>query len=274
MISSYKLIYYWICGKYKEAYTCVAQIQVFYDDNDESPSNRHHKIYSQYILNLCIAWQDSKFLYLEKPDTEIETLHVIGESHSLSPNKAIFPWVGKQVQAKCYFVMGLKMWHLASAHQNYHKASFNIQLANIPQRSMLLVTVGEIDCRLDEGIWMASKKQAKNYSSVVTDTINGYLGYLDKSFSNKIFTNITLQGVPAPAYSVDELRSTGYVNEFLQMIRLVNELLCTGAKHRGWRFLDVHAATSNDEGVSNKQWHIDGHHLKPSFYAQSGQWLK
>ena len=57
------------------------------------------------------------------------------------------------------------------------------------------------------------------------------------------------------------------------MIRLVNKLLCSGAKERGWNFLDVYSATTTDTGISNKKWHLDAHHLKPVFYAQVEEWL-
>ena len=272
IISSYELIYYWISGKYKEAYGCVDQARAFYD-NDDNLLYRHHKIYFKYILNLCMAWQDFKLLYTSKPNTDIEILHVIGESHSLSPNKAFFQWASVRVQAKSYFVMGLKMWHLGSTGHNYHKAGFNIQLANIPQGSLLLVAVGEIDCRPDEGIWMVAKKNNKDLYTVATDTVGSYIEYLDKSFFNKGFKNITLQGVPAPAYPLSGVRDPSDINEFLQMIRYVNNLLYTGAKDRGWNFLDVHTATTTDEGISNNKWHIDGYHLKPIFYDQVDQLL-
>ena len=50
-INSYELIYYWITGKYREAYLCLAQIRELTDI--DLFSNRHHKIYLQYILNIC-----------------------------------------------------------------------------------------------------------------------------------------------------------------------------------------------------------------------------
>ncbi len=271
IINSYELIYYWITGKYKEAYLCLVQVRKFTDI--ELFSNRHHKIYLQYILNLCVFWQDFKFLYSTELDAPIEILHVIGESHCLSPNKAYFQYKGRRIQAKSHFVMGLKMWHLGSSAHNYHKAIFNIQLESISQGSLLLVAIGEIDCRPDEGIWLVAKNHNKELRSVAMDTVFNYLEYLDKSFLNKGFNNITLQGVSAPAYPLIEILGPSDIKKFLQMIRYVNELLCAGANARGWGFLDVHAATATDEGISNKKWHIDGHHLRPIFYNHVDQWL-
>jgi len=59
----------------------------------------------------------------------------------------------------------------------------------------------------------------------------------------------------------------------LQMICEVNRLIKDLTKVRGWNFLDVWSATANLDGIGNSLWHLDGWHLKPTFYSEANKWL-
>jgi len=88
----------------------------------------------------------------------------------------------------------------------------------------------------------------------------------------RTWPSITLQGVPAPGYDLTDRRDPGDKKGFIQMIEFINRLLKTGARRRGWCFLDIHSATANDQGLGNGRWHMDRYHITPSFYEQSAKW--
>jgi hypothetical protein len=58
------------------------------------------------------------------------------------------------------------------------------------------------------------------------------------------------------------------------MIRKVNIELEAATRERGWSFLDVYSATANIDMEGNGEWHLDGWHLKQSFYVGVDRWLR
>jgi tetratricopeptide (TPR) repeat protein len=198
-------------------------------------------------------------------------LYVIGESHSLVPANALFNWGEEQCVGRPVFMMGVKMFHLTRASTNYRRQLLEKRLERLPADSRILMTVGEIDCRIDEGIWPVHKTKGIAIRELAEATVSGYLGWLDRCVAPLDPKSMTIQGIPAPAYPLDPLQSLDERSAFIDMIRTVNALLMSGAAARGWWFLDVYAATANDEGTSNHVWHLDSHHLTPAFYIDAAQ---
>jgi len=145
-------------------------------------------------------------------------------------------------------------------------------LSDLPANSSILFTIGEIDCRLDEGIWSTAKKQAADYQTLIEKTVTGYLDWLEETLK-KTSQPIIIQGIPAPNYHKELEMSDENVFEFLAMINEVNQQLKYYTLQKGWQFLDVYAATVAENGKSHGQWHLDSHHLKPAFYRQAQNWL-
>lgn len=270
VLASYALIWHWVMGQYSEAYAWARQCPDFHQ-LPENLKDINQQIYFKYILQLCVAWERTNNLY-QLPPREVQILHVLGESHALAPSNAVFLWRGKLVHAKTHFAMGIKMWHLASEVKNHFRACFEARLASIPAGSSVLITVGEIDCRPNGGIWVAAKKNRRDLAQMVDVTVEGYLSWLDDAISNKKFAEVTLQGIPAPAYPLTGPFDPGDIPGFLDMIKLVNDRIKAAALYRGWSFLDVYAATVAEDGTSNRCWYIDGFHLHPAFYAEADKW--
>jgi hypothetical protein len=238
---------------------------------EEQKGGRVHQIFYKYILSLCIHWESNQHLYKIKEHSH--TLTVIGESHSLSPHLATFKLGDAIYRAQSAFVMGCKMFHLGAKNTTIYQAEVSDHLKAISPSSAVMFTIGEIDCRPDEGIWQVAKKKGSNVLNLVRETVDNYLDFISSQTSKHEFSKIIIQGVPAPAYSLTEKQDPRDAAGFLQMIRAVNERLKEGAEGYGWKFLDVYRATANPFGTSNKKWHLDGWHLKPSFYQEADQWL-
>jgi hypothetical protein len=133
---------------------------------------------------------------------------------------------------------------------------------------------GWIEARPDEGIWKNSYRKGQPYAPVVDATVTGYIRYLHNALKDKAPASVTLQGIPAPNYTLKAAKDPGDTEQFLAMVRDLNNCLKAQALQAGFRFLDVYTATVDpDTGKSNGHHHIDGYHLKPSFYANADQWL-
>lgn len=199
-------------------------------------------------------------------------LNVIGDSHCLSPANAVFDWQGQQVRGQSYLALGVKMHHLAwpGINQKRYVADF---LQAVDGKAPILLTIGEIDCRPDEGIWKAWRVGTTPLEDIIAGTVDGYLGWLDTQFAEVAHGAVIVQGIPAPGYALTGEKDPVDVPGFLAMIRAVNVRLKSGVTARGWYFLDVYAATVNESGVGNGQWHLDQFHLQPGFYAQAQRWL-
>jgi len=76
-------------------------------------------------------------------------------------------------------MMGTKMWHLADPKANRFKSKLHDHLKEIDLAAPLLFTIGEIDCRPEEGIWKIHKKSGRAATVLVKNTVNGYLKYLN-----------------------------------------------------------------------------------------------
>lgn len=267
--ATYALIVFWISGHYEAAYNTAATHRAFQDmPKDERDQNA--QVFFRYILLLCEHWQHNQAIYLsEKP---LPPLHVIGESHALSMANVKFIWNGCMVHGRSHLVLGATMWKLQRP-EFCQREAFMRQLEALPSDADVIVCVGEIDCRPNGGIWIAVRKLKRSLLDVIEETVDGYLAFLHSQLAHKAFASFTVQGIPAPGYPLREEFDPGDKTGFLSMIKEVNIRLEQGAISRGWQFLDVYTATANEQGTSNRLWHLDPHHLKPKFYVEAERWI-
>lgn len=100
-----------------------------------------------------------------------------------------------------------------------------------------------------------------NMNLVITNTIEGYLKFIDEICLNRGF-QLIIQGIPAPCHHQIE----GYDEDkdaFIKFVREFNEQLRERVHKNGYAFLDVYRLSARDDGLSNREWHIDNYHLKP-----------
>jgi len=233
------------------------------------------KTYATYMVFLLNWWENEikQGLDFNAKNTELPFLAVVGESHSLAVHRTDFALQEMPYRCQAHWIGGIKMWHLAQAKSHPMKQRVRQVLSDLPANSPILFTIGEIDCRLDEGIWSTAKKQAADYQTLIEKTVTGYLDWLEETLKKTSQQQIIIQGIPAPNYHKELEMSDENVPEFLAMINEVNQQLKYYTLQKGWQFLDVYAATVAENGKSHGQWHLDSHHLKPAFYRQAQNWL-
>lgn len=270
-LASYRIIQSWIEGDLRTAHGLLTQHHSF-QHMEERDTDRAAQIFMRYAVYLCIAWQHNQHLYQSQSAQPAPPLYVLGESHSLTSSNISLDWHGAPHKAHSCFMMGVTMWSLAQPNLNRYKAKLHEHLQAITDMAApLLLLIGEIDCRPEGGLWKTHKKTGRPLAVLLNQTINGYLQHLDNALEGR--QQVTLAGVPAPKYTFEGQRDPGNAPAFLAMIAEVNQRLKQGALARGWSFLDLYRATAAPDGRSNGQWHLDGWHLQPAFYAQAQQWL-
>lgn len=136
-------------------------------------------------------------------------------------------------------------------------------MARLPPQSTLLLTIGEIDCRPDEGIIPAWKKlSAKSLEDVAQDTSGEFVKYVS-GMAARHGHQLIISGVPATNIQLDKL-SADAGKQLVSLIRLFNASLKNQVVAAGLEFLDVYALTNSGDGIASGEWHIDQYHLLSS----------
>ncbi len=277
ILASYGLIGHWLNGDMQAAYELVEK----HHQVQHLPVNdltKNAQIFFRYVLSLCIAWQHNPSLYQNNPS--LPALHILGESHSLSPTNVGITLGDTHYLGQTHFLMGIKMYHLARPNASYHARLLEARLATLHLETLkakpvhLLLTIGEIDCRPDEGFWPAHRKTGQPLDALIERTVTGYIDFLQRTLVDHQLLSITVQGIPAPGYALEDDKDPGDIPGFVAMIRAVNDCLRAKTLAAGFNFLDVHAATVGEDGRGNGRWHLDGYHLSPAFYRQAQDWLR
>ena len=191
-----------------------------------------------------------------------EVLYVIGESHALSLHDVQVVHRGKVKTCRSRWLLGCKQWHLGNDQANSHKYKFEAEMARLPRQSTILLTIGEIDCRPNEGILMAWKKYPeKSLDELAQATVTGYVRYV-AAIAAQYGHQMIVGGVPATHIPLNAL-TADVAGQLVRLIRVFNAMLKDQALAAGMEFLDVYELTDRGDGTASGQWHIDDVHLMP-----------
>jgi tetratricopeptide (TPR) repeat protein len=225
--------------------------------------------------NICVYWR-----YLDRllawrqthrapdPTPGAEPLYVIGESHALAANGVAVSCGDQAMRCMTEWISGCKQWHLGNGNRNKYKHRFEAVMARLPRESAILLMIGEIDCRHDEGIIQAQKKSPDHLlDDIARSTIKSYLSYVTWVAARRGH-RLIIAGVPAPNIQMASL-SKDEAGQLVHLIRIFNATLKEQALPVGMGFLDVYALTDRSDGIASGDWHIDTHHLLPSAFAEA-----
>jgi len=182
----------------------------------------------------------------------------IGESHSLSfaNREIVINETAHRIHPK--LCLGIKAFHLAQSKNNKYKSLFHHHFLSIPKQSNVFISIGEIDCRPDEGFITASKKTGNSIQQLVNKTVAGYLKHLEKLNCSKEH-QIWLLNVPAP---VEKAKFTKEQNQAsADVVEMFNEALFDHTQKSTLKVVDVYSKTRGANGISNGIYHCDDTHL-------------
>ncbi len=202
-------------------------------------------------------------LFLDRT-SENKILYAVGDSHCLSLANTYFDSSGGRYRVQAALNPGCKAFHLGSEKFNVYKAGLEGIVDQLPPNANLILMVGEIDCRRDEGILIFAEKTGGNPERIAQEVVEKYLRYLVAILSGRAI-HLSICGVPAPCAPMQDEQS-GHRFELQKiLISAFNQALRKECATYHFGFLDVHAITSNKDGSANGKFHLDRIHLAPHF---------
>lgn len=222
----------------------------------------YHKTTRPYwiYLDKLLSWRKGSN---QEGNQTLETLYVVGESHSLSAHGRVVRYNEQEMRCAAEWISGCKQWHLGNGKANRYKHKFEAVMARLPRSSSILLIIGEIDCRPDDGIIAArGKHPGRSLGELVRSTVDAYLGYV-AAIAQRFGHRVIVGGVPCPKMALNELSAIER-EQLVHLIGAVNERLRNRTMVVGMDFLDVHALTDRGDGIASGEWHIDDIHLLPS----------
>ncbi|ABD81461.1 tetratricopeptide repeat protein [Saccharophagus degradans] len=257
------------CEKYLET-------TIDYSTKPYSPKQNKFIVgYSQFLLALIENYKLAPIPYLET-DAALAPISIAGDSHSLTYANLTIQIENELYRGAPKLMTGCKAWHLANEAENEYKFQFKKLITKQAENSTLLVSLGEIDCRSDEGILVAFKKSAKNknlsinfkdsktlaaLTNQIRDLTEQYCKYVSEACATK---NIQayLFNVPAPLKAnLDEQA----LYELQVLIASYNQSLSESATgFKNISIIDLYSVTNDLNGFSSGKYHIDQVHLSPA----------
>jgi tetratricopeptide (TPR) repeat protein len=231
--------------------------EILQSKNISLQPDRHYHI----ILDKHITWHNSN----KYPSNNhiAKRLHVIGESNALASNRLFIEDLKGGSLCKVYWIAGCKQWHLGHSSRNHYKEQFERVLRCLPYESTILLSIGEIDCRIDDGILRHIKNHpSKIHTELMKSTIDNYLVYVYKITKIRSI-DVIIQGIPCPNIDLEKVEKND-LSMLIDFIKKFNLDLSHKSKKMGFEFLDLHTITDRGDGYSNSVFHIDEHHLSPA----------
>ena len=181
----------------------------------------------------------------------------IGESHCLSYAHRSIAINGHNYTISPLITFGAKAFHFTESYNSYQSITEE-NLKAIPPGSLVFISFGEIDCRMDEGFIPASQKLNIGVELLIKDTLKAFFDWFEKvniaTGHQLIFFN-----VPAPCYKTECDNESN--TEVSQIVRLFNKIFKVMTKARNLKLIDIYSLSQNESGFSNLLFHIDDHHL-------------
>lgn len=200
------------------------------------------------------------------PRDALPKIPVIGDSHCLTYDGTRLNVNAVAHMGAARLIMGCKAWHLGNDTPNRFKGLFETIVGGLPEGSSAICMFGEIDCRLDEGILPHYRKSDGDVESLVSDTVDRFVGYVSGVAAPRAIA-LMFVGVPAPHFAAMTDREVAPTDEdkalLIRIIGLFNRSLERAATEKSHRYVDVYLASAGADGAASGLRHLDDIHLKP-----------
>lgn len=210
--------------------------------------------YHRFLTDLSSKWD-------HKNKTATNNIYHIGESHCLSYTNQILKIKNRTYRVTPMITFGAKAFHFSSVQENQYKAITRYNLRSLPKKSLVLLSFGEIDCRIDEGIIPTSRRLNLNLETIIYDTVSGYVKWIIKE-NQTLKHELIFINVPAPVYNHKILKSENLFRQ--KTVSMFNKYLARFTSNTGFCLLDVNAVSSDENYFSNNLHHVDEYHLGAS----------
>jgi hypothetical protein len=223
-------------------------------------------VYAAYLAQL-LAFRDAHRDVYEAEG--LPKLHVIGDSHALSPAHTRVRLGGRAHGVRPHLVIGAKAWHLAAGLNpgpSPQRAAFERALASIPDGATVVAAFGEIDCRVDEGLfpYLEARPEVDTEAYIRCFAAAYAEAVVDATAARR--QRLLLAGTPAPVRRRAEAAGER-LPAFVSVVRRFNKALADAARAKGCAFLDPFALSAGADGLDHGRWHLDDTHLRPDALA-------
>lgn len=254
-----KAILFWLFDNEGEAQQAIILSEIIHNIENNHLNLKNHKVFHLFIKGLLEYRQRNRSSY---QTSETPPIYFISESHGFAANGMTVDYKSSKHVIKSLLITGAKIFHFTQDRENQSKASLNVLFNGLAKGSTIVLGFGEIDCRINEGIFKYCTKYNKDYHHIVDDMVEKYI-YMLKSTAKTNDFNLIVYGVPAPHPFVLDQLTEAQRESFKSLLAYVNLKLSVHCENNDLPFLDVYKLT-NLNGVSNLNYHSDIFHVKPS----------
>ena len=192
------------------------------------------------------------------PKPNKNKIYHIGESHCLSYAHHTLTTEQQTFSISPVITIGAKAYHFSKPQENKYKSITRWNLDALPNRSIVFISFGEIDCRANKGLIQASHKTGTSLGQLVEKMIDGYLTwFVDANKTNQ--HQYHFFNVPAPVYQIKYTQAVN--NNVANVVDLFNKILTQKVALFAFNLIDVYQPTKNQSGFSNNDYHSDEVHL-------------
>ena len=252
-----KAILFWLFDNHVEAAQAIRLSEAIYKYRKNSVELNNLCTFHGFIKQILELNKSKK--PNENIVNEVEEIYFISESHGFTANDNIVNYRNIPYKVRSLFILGAKVLHLIQEGSNKHKQSLSILFDGLPENSKVVMGVGEIDCRRNEGIFVHCLKHGLDYRNVIDEMLVKYIEILTIMAKPKGIEFI-LYGVPAPHKNQVNLLEQNKQDMFKELIKYFNYRLQSICQENNISFLNVYSLTE-EEGISNLKYHIDNFHL-------------
>lgn len=178
---TYLAIIYWLKDDLPSLEQCMMparSIDIYKKQNDEFVVP-----YQEYLSRLLECKNNKQELY--QHNEQLPVVYLIGDSHCLTATHLIIELKGMKYRVQSKIIVGCKAWHLANRLENKYKFQLREIAKTIPDKSIVLITLGEIDSRVNEGIIKFHRKTNNNLSESIENLAKEYVDFVNNTFCNK-----------------------------------------------------------------------------------------
>lgn len=196
------------------------------------------------------------------------TIHCIGDSHVSvfsGHNKIVhgFPFSGdKLTPFRTYHIGPYLAFNLSSSNHISRRIIFDI-LSVIPQKSMILLCFGEIDCR--NHLVKQSQIQNKSLYEIVQSCVEKYLHFIleikNKGYKPIVWGPVATSNSEIIINQNPQFSSYGTYQIRNQSIKLFNNILEQKCAEENISFISILKFLLNDDMTSKSEYYLDSIHL-------------
>lgn len=212
-------------------------------------SNIRNEIAYYQIIGQILSYSDK----CEPPLDGLKPIYICGDSHSLSPSWKTIKVNGEDRILVPKLCTGVKHWHLTNQSNFYTKINFSNLIKSLPNKSEIILVIGEIDCR--ESLKKSVEKDCyENLTEAMENNINSFIDDTLKPLIKKKNLKIYLHPI-VPALDPTREIVIAYNKIYQELTSKIPELV----------WLDFFDDLLTDSLMLKEEYKMDLIHLNPTY---------